>query len=181
MGSRLACIASLCFILCASPMVGEASGVWLDVPFVRQPKQGCGSAVIAMVMQYWGREQGRPPGQDADAAQIQRVLFSRPAKGIYAADLERYLQQQGYRTFAFRGQWADLSQHLQKGRPLIVALQPTAGSAALHYVVVTGLDWDQGLVLVNDPAQRKLLKQDRATFERQLVGPRSWSTRSRTI
>jgi len=28
-------------------------GVWLDVPFVKQEKEGCGSASVAMIMQYW--------------------------------------------------------------------------------------------------------------------------------
>ncbi len=27
------------------------SGVWLDIPFVKQGKDGCGAASIAMVMQ----------------------------------------------------------------------------------------------------------------------------------
>lgn len=167
----LGLVLSLCGFLAAA----GTSGVWLDVPFVRQQKEGCGSASIAMVMQYWARQQGRPPGQDADAAQIQRTLFSRPAKGIYAADLEGYFQQNGYRTFSFRGEWADLKQHLEKGRPLIIALAPASPSGPLHYVVVTGLDWSQGLVLVNDPAQRKLLKQDRATLEREWDATNRWT------
>ena len=31
----------------------QTSGIWLDVPFVPQEKNGCGAAVIAMVMDYW--------------------------------------------------------------------------------------------------------------------------------
>ena len=46
-----------------------------------------------------------------------------------------------------------------------MALKPVSGGAPLHYVVVTGLDQEQGMVMVNDPAQRKLLKQDRSAFE----------------
>jgi ABC-type bacteriocin/lantibiotic exporter with double-glycine peptidase domain len=162
-------------VLCAVLHAEGASGVWLDVPFVRQEKDGCGSASIAMVMQYWARQQGRPVDGSADAARIQRALFSHQANGIYASDLEKYFQQAGYRTFAFRGEWADLKQHLEKGRPLIVALKPAVGNLPLHYVVVTGLDWDQGLVLVNDPAQRKLLKQGRSTFERGWSAADKWT------
>ena len=161
--------------LCGFLLAAGASGVWLDVPFVRQEKDGCGSASIAMVMQYWARQQGRPADESADAALIQRALFSSQRRGIYASDLERYFQQRGFRTFAFRGEWADLRQHLEKGRPLIVALKPTAGNVSLHYVVVTGLDWDQGLVMVNDPAQRKLLKQDRSSFEREWSVADRWT------
>ena len=45
-------------------------------------------------------------------------------------------------------------------------LLPVRHHVPSHYVVVAGLDWRQDLVMVNDPARRKLLKIDRATFER---------------
>jgi ABC-type bacteriocin/lantibiotic exporter with double-glycine peptidase domain len=160
----------LCSLLAAS----APPGIWLDVPFVRQEKEGCGAASIAMIMQYWARQQGRTPDQAASAAQIQRTLYSPEGRGIFASDAERYFRQQGFRTFSFRGEWPDLKQHLEKGRPLMVALQPSA-HAPLHYVVVTGLDWEHKIVLVNDPAQRKLLKQDQASFEREWNATGNWT------
>jgi hypothetical protein len=99
----------------------EPAGVWLDVPFVKQEKDGCGSASIAMVMQYWERQLGMAPA--ADAKKIQRELYSRQAGGIYASDVESYFTEHGYRTFAFQGTWEDLRQQLTKGRPLVVALK----------------------------------------------------------
>jgi predicted double-glycine peptidase len=151
------------------------SAIWLDVPFVQQTKDGCGAASIAMVMQYWQLQQGKPLDGSAGEAQIQRSLYSSAARGIYASALERYLQQHGFRTFAFHGQWEDLEQHLEKGRPLIVALKPSPGSSSLHYLVVAGLDAKQQLVLVNDPAQRKLLKEDRSSFEREWSATERWT------
>lgn len=151
------------------------AGVWLDVPFVPQVKDGCGAASIAMVMQYWARHQAQPAGEASDPTRIQQALYSSDAHGIYASSLENYLRRQGYRTFAFRGEWTDLKQHLEKGRPLIVALKPGAGKIPLHYVVVAGLDWDHHLVLVNDPAQRKLLKEDRSSFEREWNAAGKWT------
>ena len=68
-----------------------------------------------------------------------------------------------------------MKQQLEKGRPLIVALKPDSGNIPLHYVVVTGLDWKQALVLINDPAQRKLLKQDRSSFEREWSAAGKWT------
>jgi len=171
---RLAAIISLCGLLAAETV----PGIWLDVPFVKQEKQGCGAASIAMVMQYWLRQQGKPDavaGSPADATAIQRALYSKEGHGIFAADLTSYFEQAGFQTFAFRGEWADLKQHLEKGRPLIVALQPDAGSSAMHYVVVTGLDWENHLVLLNDPAQRKLLKEDRSHFEREWSAAGKWT------
>ena len=29
-----------------------AAGIWLDVPYVKQTEDGCGSASIAMLLQY---------------------------------------------------------------------------------------------------------------------------------
>ena len=138
---------------------------------MKQEKDGCGAASIAMVMQYWQAQQGQPANQASDAIQIQRALYSPKAHGIYASDMERYFQENGFRTFTIRGEWEDLKQHLDKGRPLIVALKPAAG--ALHYVVVTGLAADT--VTVNDPAQRKLLQQERPTFEREWSAAERWT------
>lgn len=158
--------------LCGLLWAAESPGLWLDVPFVRQARDGCGSASLAMVMQYWSRQKARSVGPEADAALIQQALYSRPAHGIYASDLERYLQQHGYTTYRFAGGWADLQQHLAKGRPLIVALKP---GAALHYVVVAGIMQDPATVLVNDPAERKLLKRDWKSFEQEWSAAGKWT------
>ena len=55
----------------------------------------------------------------------------------------------------------------------MVVLKP--GKAPLHYVVVTGLDWDNHVVIVNDPAQRKLLKLDQASFEQEWSAAGKWT------
>lgn len=159
-------LAAGCLITAA---VGAERGVWLDVPFVPQVKNGCGAASIAMVMQYWERQQARPGSLHPEV--IQRALYSRQARGIYAWDLERYLRQLGFRTFAFKGDWSDLRQHLEKGRPLIVALN----AGAPHYVVVTGMDWVQEIVMKHDPAQRKLVKQHRSDFEKDWKATGNWA------
>jgi ABC-type bacteriocin/lantibiotic exporter with double-glycine peptidase domain len=158
----------VCGILCAA----DPRGLWLDVPFVKQEKDGCGAATIAMVMQYWQAKAARPPADSSDAAQIQRTLYSAKAHGIYASDMEHYFQENGYRTFTIRGQWQDLEQHIGKGRPLIVALKPFSG-APIHYVVVAGLG--EETVMINDPAQRKLLQQDRSAFEREWSAAGQWT------
>ncbi len=163
----------LVFLFCEF-LHAVAPGVWLDVPFIKQERDGCGAASLAMVMQYWDRQQGRPADADSDAAHIQRVLYSKSGRGIYASDLERYLQRHGFRAFAFAGEWSDLQEHLSKGRPLIVALKPGSGKP-LHYAVVAGLDGEQHLVLVNDPAERKLLKQDQAEFEKEWKAAGHWT------
>ncbi len=163
------------FLTLAATFAADLPGVWVDVPFIPQEKNGCGAASIAMVMQYWEQQQGKAAGPESQADTIQRELYSRPAHGIYASDLENYLGQQGYQTFALRGDWNDLKQHLSKGRPLIVALAPSTLGGPLHFVVVAGVDEQQGVVLVNDPAQRKLLKESRSNFEQEWSAAGKWT------
>lgn len=112
------------------------SSIWLDVPFIQQEKHGCGAACISMIMQYWS--------QPVDTLEIQRVLYSKEAKGIFARDMERYFKGKGFRTFTFAGQWIDLEQHLSKGRPLIVCVREGPQDSSLHYMVLAGLD-NQGI------------------------------------
>lgn len=156
------------------PSAGISPGVWIDVPFIQQQRDGCGAAVIAMVMQYWQQHEGQPVSPAADSAHIFAALDRKAAHGIYAADMLRYFRQNGYRAFAFAGEWADLEHHLAQGRPLIAALKPGAG-LPLHYVVVAGVDPERHIVLVNDPAQRKLLKQDATRFEEDWKAAGHWT------
>ena len=148
--------------------------VWVDVPFVAQQGEGCGAAAIAMVMQYWDRERSHAAGPAADYANIDKALYSPKAHGIYASAMERYFREHGYTVFAFAGEAGDLTQHLTKGRPLIAALQPGMGQP-LHYVVVAGVDPERHTVLVNDPAQRKLMREDAVRFEQEWKAAGRWT------
>jgi len=143
--------------------------LWIDVPFVLQDKNGCGSASVWMVMKYW------EPDSLADVDEIQRQLFSKEAGGIYAKDMAKYFEAHGYRSFAFRGEWSDLEDNVSKGRPLIVCLELNGRGVPLHYVVVAGVDSAQNLVLVNDPAQRKLLSMSRPDFEKGWRATGNWT------
>lgn len=155
-------------------LAADLGDIWLDIPFVKQEKNGCGAASIAMVMQYWQQQLGQPVSTFADSVQILHALRADTTHEIYASDMERYFQQNGYRTFEFSGEWAFLKQQLGKGRPLIAALKPSS-SRELHYVVVAGLDEEHKLVLLNDPAQRKLLKEDKSRFEQEWKATGNWT------
>jgi len=172
--SRRIRTAAFALVLCGAALAFAQSSLWLDVPFVPQQKDGCGAASIAMVMQYWQRQQHQSASPASDYGQIDHALYSASAHGIYASDMLRYFRQNGYRAFAFTGAWTDLQQHLAKGRPLIAALKPGAG-LPLHYVVVAGIDLASHSVLVNDPARRKLLKEDRNRFEREWAAADHWT------
>lgn len=151
----------------------QPPAVWIDVPFVRQPPEGCGAASVAMVMKYWARQEHRPLSGADDVASIQRQVDSPRLHGATPFALEHYLQQHGFLTFALQGTWDDLIHQIGKGRPLIVALRPP-GQRALHYVVLAGVDSARNTVTMNDPAERKLLTQERAGFERDWSATHDW-------
>lgn len=157
--------------LCAA----QQPALWIDVPFVAQPRDGCGSASISMVMQYWAKKQGdaRPPAADVQAIQAQ--LFSPKDSGITTSSMENYFRSAGYRVFAFHGSWDDLAHHIQLGRPLIVGLAASGPLGPLHYVVVVGIDVARGFVFVNDPAQQKMLRVSRQGFSSEWSHTHNWT------
>lgn len=160
--------------LCGMLSFAQGAALWLDVPFFKQEKDGCGAAVIAMVIGYWSQKQPNS-AVPVDPAEVQKELYSSKAHGIYASDLKRYFEEHGFHAFVLQGTWDDFLQHLEKGRPLIVALKPMTGQTSLHYVLVVGLSQQENTVLVNDPAQKKLLKMDRPQFEKEWNAVQRWT------
>lgn len=146
---------------------------WIDVPFVQQPKEGCGAAALSMVMAYWSKQPGSLIRPSEDTATIQHALYSKQEHGIPAPSMQQYLRNHGFQAFAIRGNWSDLEEQIGRGRPLIAALRPR-GQRQLHYVVVDGIDREQGLVAFNDPAARKLLTEEREQFEKEWNATQNW-------
>ena len=154
----------------------ETAGAWIDVPFVAQSRDGCGSASISMVIRYWENTGTQPASPStADPEKIQAALFSPAAGGIPASMMRKYFQDIGYRAFAFQGQWGDLKHHLEHGRPLIVGVRESWAHGPLHYVVLVGIDSERGYVFVNDPAQQKMLRISREGFESEWSSTHNWT------
>ena len=155
-------------------VLGTSKGVWLDVPYVHQEKEGCGSAAIAMVLQYWNEKGAKVAADRLDAATIQQKLYSKESHGIRAAAMDEYLRESGFSPFILRGEWRDLENHIAKGRPLITAIQPGARTP-LHYVVVVGLDSANDAVLLNDPERGKLIRVNHQEFEKEWKRTGGWT------
>jgi ABC-type bacteriocin/lantibiotic exporter with double-glycine peptidase domain len=175
---KLRCILGL--VLFAAVGVGfalaaETPSLWIDVPFVAQVKNGCGSAAMAMVMEYWEKKTGRNAPVSSDAGKIQEALYSPAEEGIRASAMKMYFEDAGYRTFAFVGDWGELGHHLERGRPLIVSLKASGPHGPLHYVVVVGIDSARGTIYVNDPEQQKMLRLSREGFESEWRATQHWT------
>lgn len=164
---------TIVLLLAAMLATATPPAVWIDVPFVRQPRDGCGAASVSMVMEYWAQEEHRASYGAERVQSIQQRIYSPRLHGATPEAMEDYLRGHGFLAFAISGTWQVLDQEIGKGRPLIVALRPR-GQRELHYVVIAGVDPARGLVTMNDPAQRKLLTQERAGFERDWSATHNW-------
>jgi len=154
-------------------LAADSAALWIDVPYIAQAKDGCGSASISMVMQYWENKSGL--AVPADAKTIQSALFSPSDGGILASKMQAYFRESGYRAFAFQGAWSDLEHHIQQGRPLIVGLKASGPHEPFHYVVVVGIDSARGYIFVNDPARQKMQRISRQGFESEWSYTRNWT------
>src|SRR5262249_45442015 len=150
------------------------AGVWLEVPYIKQSEEGCGSASLAMLLQYWAAHGADVPAERSDADAIQKKLYNENAHGIYASEMERYMKESGFRVFTVRGEWKDFRENLSAGRPLLVSIEPGKTKGPYHYVVVTGMDWEHPAVFVHDPARGKLLRIEREDFTKQWQAVGNW-------
>lgn len=167
MNSRLRLCVALCVAKCAVAVLAP-----LDIPFVSQVKEGCGSAAIAMLIQYWARQDSLLSDAAAASEEIDRMLPA-SAKGIRGKALQGYLERHGFDAFIFDGEISDLKHHLDKGRPVVVCLAPAGPKKPLHYAVVVGVD--DSSVWLNDGARGKLFQQGRDRFMRDWKETGDWA------
>jgi uncharacterized protein YvpB len=149
-------------LLAGAPFVLASSPAWLDVPYVEQVKNGCGSAAIAMLIQYWARQDPGLRGAADDSEAINRLLPPSSPRGIKGRELKQFLENRGFSAFIFDGELSDLRNHLDKGRPVLVCLALSGKHGPLHYAVVVGMD--ENAVWMNDPARGKLVRDELAKF-----------------
>lgn len=150
-----------------------ASGATLDIPFVQQTGARCGSAAVAMVMEYWAAQMPSLNSAASEAEKIDDYLPVDGHRGIRGEKLKGFLQSRGFQAFLFDGEISDIRHHLDKGRPLIVCFAPNGPHGPLHYAVVAGLEGNN--ILLNDPARGKLFREDLDTFLRQWKQTGDWA------
>jgi len=100
-----------------------------------------------MVMRYWENQRPGPLMANPSPQEVYEALYRPEQKGIRLADMKRYLEERGFRVFTLRGEWADVEEHLAKGRPIVAGLR-AGRSKPVHFVVVTGADF--GFVWLNE-------------------------------
>jgi ABC-type bacteriocin/lantibiotic exporter with double-glycine peptidase domain len=123
----------------------------LNVPLVRQEhERSCGFAAASMLFQYYDQPVG-----EADRELLLREPES--ADGVTGRALQGLLERNGFRAQVFAGELFDgtsprgVLYHLRRGRPLVAML--SVDGPRRHYVVVSGLDTLNGIVVIVDPAK----------------------------
>lgn len=137
----------------------------LDVPYVHQSKDTCGAAALAMVLQYYGVA----VTHDEVAGQ----LLQPELRGIAGSRLAEFASSRGMTAVAHAGDVDHLRNHVDKGRPMIVAW--AMGRGRYHDVVVIGFDDARRRVIVHDPARGAARAIDARTFARRWAGAGHWT------
>ncbi len=140
-----------------------AATIDLAVPFVPQDKDTCGAAALAMVLGYWGRP--------VPHSEIASVLAEPELRGIRGTRLADFARERGLFALAYEGDLAQLRDYVGKGRPLIVAWK--VGRGRFHDVVVVG--FDEGAVVVHDPAEGAARRVAARVFEERWAGASHWT------
>ncbi|MCW5965608.1 MAG: C39 family peptidase [Bryobacterales bacterium] len=143
----------------------------LELPFHRQQKNGCGAASVAMLIHYWHAQPSHPEEASPTAEEVYTALYQPELNGIPLTDMKRYLEDHGMRAFTMRGNWADVEQHLAKGRPLVVGMK-SGENKPIHFVVLTGVD--SNAVWLNDPTRKKPQRLARVKFEKRWALADQW-------
>jgi predicted double-glycine peptidase len=152
----------------------NADAVRLDVPFIKQRSKGCGSAALAMVIQYWSnRGLIKRTDKAADPLFIQKQLYDSSARATKGSDMQRYLREHGFEAFAIGAESGDLWTHISRGRPVIICLAP--GGKSLHYVVVVGGERFSHQVVIHDPQRGAFLRVDFDRFQEAWRATGGWA------
>lgn len=132
----------------AVSQAGLSSFVYVEgVPFYSQTEYQCGPASLAAVLNYWGRAVS--PEEIAETIYIPRL------KGSLNLDLWRYAMDQGLDARIHRGSLQDLEMELLQNRPVIAFLNLGYRFYPVgHFLVVVGLDPQQGAVIVNSGKEK---------------------------
>ena len=137
----------------------------LAVPHLRQQTDWtCGPACVAMLLGYYGRNQGEMALADR--------LGADPENGVDPQPIVSYFRSEGYRTKTrFGMSLEDVSQCLAKGWPVMVAYQDWAHRPSAtnyhtcwdngHYAIIAALEPDRlWLVDPSSDRPRRSLKTD---------------------
>lgn len=135
-----------------------AQGFYLPVPYVSQVENYCGPATLSMVAKYWEIE--------VSQHQIAERVKPFPKRGLTGKQMKELAADLGLRAFEFRATPLQVRQELQKGRPIIAAVDRRL-STVNHFVVIVGWDDSRDQWIVHDPASGSYRRVQARDFEKK--------------
>lgn len=113
-----------------------------DVPFFRQTGNGCGSAALASVYQYYG------VGQSPET--ISSRVYDEKSKGSLNLKMLLDAREQGLNAVLYSGSFEDVRASVDQGNPLII--MHSSGFSSYHYMVVGYEGKNVSTIIVHDGA-----------------------------
>ncbi len=152
----------------AEPSRSPAKGFYLEVPYVHQVHNYCGPAVLAMVFRYWERP--------IDQYQLAEEWSPFPKQGLSGAQMKESAEKHGFKAFSFSGDVERVSGYLQKGFPVIAAVDSSSiTKSSNHFLVLVGWDPSRQEWIVHDPAAGAYSRRAARDFERRWESLEHWS------
>jgi ABC-type bacteriocin/lantibiotic exporter with double-glycine peptidase domain len=142
-------------------------GFYLEVPYVRQAKNYCGPAALASVFRYWDR-----PADQHDLASRFKPF---PGRGLSGTQLKQLAAENRFNAYSFRGNRETVTEHLRKGRPLIVAISSSKLLNLNHYVILVGWDEVGQEWVVHDPADGPYQRLEAKKFMKRWAELDCWT------
>ena len=102
------------------------------VPFIRQTRNNCGPAALAMVLGYYRVR----VGQEELAEEIRPDL----TRGALNLDLLLAARKHGFDALMPRGDLAAVKDYLREDIPVIAMIETSPGSKQFHFLVIYGYD-----------------------------------------
>ncbi len=137
-------IFSISLSLLISYYLESSQDLVLEVPYVKQEKNFCGPASLAMVLMYWG--------STVSQYEIGERVQNKEKKGVWGEDLKSVAENLGFNAFIYSSDINNIKENLSKGRPIIVPL--TSGSSSnFHFVLIVGVSSTNSKLIYHDPAE----------------------------
>jgi ABC-type bacteriocin/lantibiotic exporter with double-glycine peptidase domain len=142
-GVPAALLVGALLVSCASP---EREVRLLDVPFLEQPPDRCGTASVAMVARFYGIS----PDMEA----LDRDIHIPALAGSIPALLAEGARRQGLDAEVRRCTEGEVHALISDGFPLIVMLAPAGREPRGHFVVATGSNPQTGALRIHSGSQK---------------------------
>ncbi len=121
-----------------------------DVPFFPQKDNYCGPAVLASILNFYGKKLSQE--------EIAESVYLPQLKGTLNLDLLLYARGQGFEAEIINGDLERLKKELARGHPLIVFLNLGWRFYPIrHYAVVVGYDDIQRLIIIHSGKRKNKL------------------------